>query len=73
MDHSVVVLERPPAGAPCAGDEHASAEPLSRAAIAMLAAACGLVVANANYAQPLLVAMGQSLHLRGSMLGLIPA
>jgi predicted MFS family arabinose efflux permease len=39
----------------------------------MLAAACGLAVANANYAQPLLVAMGQSLHLSESMLGLIPA
>ena len=39
----------------------------------MLAAACGLAVANANYAQPLLVAMGQSLHLPESMLGLIPA
>jgi MFS family permease len=39
----------------------------------MLAASCGLAAANANYAQPLLVAIGQSLHLPGSMLGLIPA
>jgi predicted MFS family arabinose efflux permease len=46
---------------------------LSRGSIAMLAAACGLAVANANYAQPLLIAMGLSLHLSESMLGLIPA
>ncbi len=39
----------------------------------MLAVACGLAVANANYAQPLLVDIGGSLDLPGSTLGLIPA
>jgi predicted MFS family arabinose efflux permease len=56
-----------------AGTQQDSAAPLSRDAIAMLAVACGLAVANANYAQPLLVAMGRSLHLPQSVLGLILA
>ena len=74
MDHATAVLARPPAAAQLpAGTRQDSATPLSRGAIAMLAATCGLAAANANYAQPLLVAMGQSLHLSESMLGLIPA
>jgi predicted MFS family arabinose efflux permease len=47
--------------------------PLSRGSIGILAAACGLAVANANYAQPLLVDIGRSLHLADSTVGLIPA
>ncbi|HEX4369183.1 MAG TPA: MFS transporter [Rhodopila sp.] len=74
MDQSSVVLElTPAAGPPHVGDQRLAAAPLTRPAIGMLAAACGLAVANANYAQPLLVAMGQSVNLSGSMLGLIPA
>lgn len=46
---------------------------LSRADIHVLAAACGLAVANANYAQPLLVDIGASLGLGGATLGLLPA
>jgi predicted MFS family arabinose efflux permease len=48
-------------------------EPLSRGSISILAAACGLAVANANYAQPLLVSMGQAFHLSDAVVGLIPA
>jgi predicted MFS family arabinose efflux permease len=77
MDHPTALQARQVAAAvsapPAVGTKQDSAAPLSRAAIAMLAASCGLVVANANYAQPLLVAMGQSLLLPESMLGLIPA
>jgi predicted MFS family arabinose efflux permease len=74
MEHAAAVLARSAAAAPLpAGVRQDSAAPLSRGAIAMLAATCGLAVANANYAQPLLVAMGQSLQLSESMLGLIPA
>ena len=51
----------------------APADALSRRSISMLAVACGLAVANANYAQPLLVDIGRSLDLPGSTLGLIPA
>jgi predicted MFS family arabinose efflux permease len=39
----------------------------------MLAGVCGIAVANANYVQPLLVNIEQSLHLTGSVVGLIPA
>ena len=75
MDHSNALQARRGAVAvpPAVGTQQDSAAPLSRASIAMLAASCGLAAANANYAQPLLVAIGQSLHLPGSMLGLIPA
>jgi MFS family permease len=74
MDHSTAVLARGPVAAlPLTGTQEDTVAPLSRVAIAMLAAACGLAVANANYAQPLLVAIGQSLHLPNAMLGLIPA
>ena len=75
MDYSTAVMERRAAYAVplTAGTQQVSAAPLSRGAIAMLAAACGVAVANANYAQPLLVAMGLSLHLSSSMLGLVPA
>ena len=74
MDHATAVLAKQAAAAPLLAEaQQDSAAPLPRAAIAMLAAACGLAVANANYAQPLLVGMGQSLHLPDFMLGLIPA
>jgi predicted MFS family arabinose efflux permease len=46
---------------------------LSRGSISILAVACGLAVANANYAQPLLVDIGRSLGLSDSTVGLIPA
>jgi predicted MFS family arabinose efflux permease len=74
MNHSTAILERRGADAaapPATGQ--AGAPHLSRGAIAMLAGASGLAVANANYAQPLLVAIGQSLHMPDSALGLIPA
>jgi predicted MFS family arabinose efflux permease len=75
MDHSTAIQARRAAVVDPLPVEaqQGSAAPLSRAAIAILAASCGLAVANANYAQPLLVAMGQSLHLPEFMLGLIPA
>ena len=74
MDHATAILaQRPVAAPPPTGTQEDTVAPLSRATIAMLAACCGLAVANANYAQPLLVAMGQSLLLPTSMLGLIPA
>jgi predicted MFS family arabinose efflux permease len=47
--------------------------PLSRGSITVLAVACGLAVANANYAQPLLVDIGLSLALSDTAVGLIPA
>ncbi|MDO9712920.1 MFS transporter [Paracraurococcus lichenis] len=46
---------------------------LSGVTIGVLAAICGLAVANANYAQPLLVDMGRSLALSEAALGLVPA
>jgi MFS family permease len=75
MDHPTALHAQQEAVAapPAVGTQQESATPLSQAAIAMLAASCGLAVANANYAQPLLVAMGQSLLLPESLLGLIPA
>jgi MFS family permease len=74
MDHSTALLGRQTAGAaPPARAQRGGATALSRGAIAMLALACGLSVANANYAQPLLVEIGQSLRLPESTLGLIPA
>lgn len=75
MDETAVLPARrvTEAALPAPGSQPRIAAPLSRGTIAMLAAACGLAVANANYAQPLLVAMGESLHLSESMLGLIPA
>ena len=50
-----------------------AAPALSRNSISILAAACGLAVANANYSQPLLVDIGQSLHLTDSAVSLLPA
>jgi hypothetical protein len=50
-----------------------AATTLSRGSISILAAACGLAVANANYSQPLLVDIGQSLHLTDSAVSLLPA
>jgi MFS family permease len=44
-----------------------------RGSIRVLAAACGIAVANANYAQPLLVDIGRSFDLSDSTVGLIPA
>ena len=74
MNHPTIVLaQRRTEADPLPTEAQDRAAPLSRAAIAMLAAACGLSVANANYAQPLLVAIGQSLHLPEAALGLIPA
>ena len=74
MGHSTAFLARTAAVTTLpAGPRLEGAAPLSRTAIAMLAAACGLAAANANYAQPLLVAIGQSLDLPESKLGLIPA
>jgi predicted MFS family arabinose efflux permease len=50
-----------------------SSEMLGRGSIRFLAAACGVAVANANYAQPLLVDIGQSFGLSDARVGLIPA
>lgn len=50
-----------------------SAPMLSRNSIGILAAACGLAVANVNYAQPLLVDMARSLRLDDATAGLVPA
>jgi MFS family permease len=46
---------------------------LGRGSIRVLAAACGIAVANANYTQPLLVDIGQSFGLSDATVGLIPA
>jgi predicted MFS family arabinose efflux permease len=46
---------------------------LGRGSIRVLAAACGIAVANANYAQPLLVDIGRSFGLSDATVGLIPA
>ncbi len=46
---------------------------LSRGSIMVLAAACGLAVANTNYVHPLLVDIGRSLALSDGTVGLIPA
>jgi predicted MFS family arabinose efflux permease len=73
MEHATALLARQTAAAASPGTPRDNAASLSRGAIAMLAVACGLTVANANYAQPLLVAIGQSLRLPESTLGLIPA
>lgn len=74
MDQSVATGAQRVAAAPRSTRvRQESGTRLSRGAITMLAAACGLTVANANYAQPLLVSMGESLALPPSMLGLIPA
>ena len=74
MDHFTAIMAgRGAAVAPAPAANQDGASLLSGAAIAMLAAACGLAVANANYAQPLLVAIGHSLHLADTALGLIPA
>jgi predicted MFS family arabinose efflux permease len=50
-----------------------AAQTLSRGSISILAAACGLAVANANYSQPLLVDIGRSLHLTDGAVSLLPA
>ena len=50
-----------------------AAATLSRGSISILAAACGLAVANANYSQPLLVDIGRSLHLTDGAVSLLPA
>jgi predicted MFS family arabinose efflux permease len=50
-----------------------AAPTLSRGSISILAAACGLAVANANYSQPLLVDIGQSLDLTDGAVSLLPA
>jgi predicted MFS family arabinose efflux permease len=68
------ILSAPPADShPRAVAGASTSEPLSRPSISVLAAACGLAVANASYSQPLLVDMGKSLHLANSVVGLIPA
>jgi predicted MFS family arabinose efflux permease len=46
---------------------------LSDRNIRLLAAACGVAVANANYVQPLLVQIGRSLGIAASTTALIPA
>jgi predicted MFS family arabinose efflux permease len=46
---------------------------LGRGSIRVLAAACGVAVANANYAQPLLVDIARSFGLSDATVGLIPA
>jgi predicted MFS family arabinose efflux permease len=46
---------------------------LTRTGISILAASAGLAVANANYAQPLLVDIGHSLQLSNATVGLMPA
>lgn len=51
----------------------APAEGLGRAAVALLAAACGIAVANANYAQPLLLEISRSLRMTDAAVGLVPA
>ena len=70
---TVIVARRAAAVAPLPAPRQKGGLLLSRATIAMFSAACGLAVANANYAQPLLVAIGQSLRMPASTLGLIPA
>lgn len=46
---------------------------LGGGSVGLLAVACGIAVANAYYAQPLLVEIGQSLRLSDLAVGLIPA
>jgi predicted MFS family arabinose efflux permease len=50
-----------------------AAPTLSRNSVSILAAACGLAVANANYSQPLLVDIGHSLDLTDGAVSLLPA
>jgi predicted MFS family arabinose efflux permease len=68
--------QNPPARIRLAGSPHQEPEAsgtLGRASIALLAAACGLVVANANYAQPLLLEIARTLHMSDAAVGLVPA
>jgi len=59
---------RRPAGRPDFGDQP---KPLSRGLVALLALACGAVVANLYYIQPLLTVVGRALHVSDGAAGLL--